>query len=119
NINGNLYNRFSVVDQDIIKNIIKDSTNLFTYLSSGKRVRIISRSFNRASKENILKIAVSDTENKDIEFEMEPSELSRNKFLLDFFDKSDNFNIGYLAAENRIRTERLEIQNAKRAVSAS
>lgn len=114
--NNNFILRFSIKDREIINNIVNDKTDLYSRLIEGRKIEVIAKTIDRVSKKTALTISVIDYYNKNIEFEIDPTELSRNKFLLQLFNKNDAFNIGYSAAENRIRTEQMEIIKAKNII---
>lgn len=112
----NFLHRFSVGDREIINDVIRNTTDSFSHLIEGRNIKVIAKTVDRITKKTALKISVADYYNKNIEFQVDPTELSRNKFLLQLFNKIDLFNIGYSAAENRIRTEQFEINKAKNSI---
>lgn len=108
--------RFSHPDREIIKNIINDKTNLYSTLIDSRKIEIISKTVDKVTRKVSLKISIADCYHNNVELELDASELSRNKYLLQLFNKIDNFNIGYSAAESRIRTEQLEIKKANQFI---
>jgi hypothetical protein len=104
--------RFSASDQEIIKYVLDDKSSLTAYFMHGQSVRVASKTYDKLSNNVMLKIAAFSN-NSNIEFEIDPAELSRNKFLLQQFNKGDSYSIGFAAAESRIRTEQLEMLKAK------
>jgi hypothetical protein len=111
--------RFSSTDQEMIRYVINDAISFSQRLICGTHVKLISKTFNTINKSIMLKIAAFDGNDQNVEFEIDPSELSRNKFLLEYFNKLDLFDIGYAAAEQRSRTERIEIKKAKQSLAGS
>ena len=112
-MNGNfkLLNRFSNVDQDVIKGLMSGAVEMYFHLIKARQAKLVSKTVNNKTKNISLRISVTD-DNQDVEFEIDAAELSRNKFLLASFNKIDTFDIGYSAAESRIRTEQMEIKSA-------
>lgn len=104
--------RFSAQDQEIINYVIDDSQSLAAYLMRGQSVSLKSKTYDKRNRNILLKVAAFEND-ENIEFEIDPAELSRNKFLLQLFNKRDAYDIGFAAAESRIRSEQLEIAKAK------
>lgn len=109
---NNLLARFSSNDVDVIYSVLQDTSSLSHYLIEGKKIEIVAQTFDRKEKKSYLRASIVDYSKNAIEFEIDPLDLSRNKFLLQLFNKKDAFIIGYAAAENRLRTETAEIKNA-------
>lgn len=109
--NSSWLQRFSSNDQETINYIASDEGEIYARLLQSGRLKIISKTLNRTTKETWLKILSADSQKQQIEFDISASELSRNKYLLEHFNSTDSFHIGYCAAESRIRSEKNEIKS--------
>lgn len=109
-----LLEKFSKQDREMISFVMQEN-GFFKpeAFMDGNNVKIAAKTFDRVKKSSSLKITVSGSDSNQIEFEADPCEIARNKFLLQLFDKCDAFNIGYAAAENRVRSEKIEINRLK------
>jgi hypothetical protein len=106
------FERFSKFDQTLIESVISN-TDLYSKLIESENTKLVAKNINKKTKRISLTVSIAKPNDECFVFEIDAAELSRNKFLLKLFNKEDAFNIGYSAAESRIRSEAVEINKLK------
>lgn len=107
------FSRFSESDQKLVKYVLDDMKSYTKHLLAGEKIKVVAKNYDRDSKAIKLTLAVFNARDKDIEFEVDPTEIMRNKFLLHLLNKEDSVEAAIAATENRIMSETDEIKQAK------